>query len=271
MRAMHSNTPRAICQTLLSALIAASAGAALADSTTTGEKDYALPKCSKPVASVMVGQLTCKSAACQTGQQDSRTSGLMALAALASGNSTVSFAGIGEGMSAMLTTVLKETGCFEIQERESLDELNKELALVGKKVEVQQADFMITGSITSINMSTEKKQFAGGWIPILGAISTTTKLADLGLDIKVIDVNKAKLLEAKTFTGNNETSSTSFGAAAFGPGMGLVGGMSSIKGTPMEDVVRDVLVRVASFSSRTLVSAKGITDVEMTNPVVAKK
>lgn len=256
---------------LISLVLTLSANFALADQTTTSEKEYALPKCNKPVASVVVGQLTCKSAACQPVQQDSRAGGLMALAALASGNSSVSFPGVGEGMSAMLTTVLKETGCFEIQERESLDELNRELALVGKKVEVQQADFMITGSITSINMRTEKKQFAGGWIPILGAISTTTKLADLGLDIKVIDVNKAKLIEAKTFTGNNETSSTSFGVAAFGPGMGVIGGMSSVKGTPMEDVIRDVLVRVASFSSLKLVAAKGITDVELTNPVVAQK
>ena len=256
---------------LVSLLLAVSAGFAHADKTTISEKEYALPKCSKPVASVMIGQLTCKSAACQPVQQDARAGGLMALAALASGNSSVSFPGVGEGMSAMLTTVLKETGCFDIQERESLDDLNKELALVGKKVEVQQADFLITGAITSINMSTHKKQFAGGWIPILGSISTTTKLADLGLDIKLIDVNKAKLLEAKTFTGNNETSSTSFGGAAFGPGFGVLGGMSSVKGTPMEDVIREILVRVASFSSRTLVAAKGVTDVEMTNPVIAQK
>lgn len=39
-----------------------------------------------------------------------------------------------------------------------------------------------------------------------------------------------------------------------------LGGMSSIKGTPIvEDVVRDVLVRVASFTSKTVVSAKGMS------------
>jgi len=51
---------------LLTLAMAMVSGAAFADSTTTSEKDYALPKCNKPVASVMVGQLTCKSAACQT-------------------------------------------------------------------------------------------------------------------------------------------------------------------------------------------------------------
>ncbi len=244
---------------------------AFADSTTTSEKDYALPKCSKPVASVMVGQLTCKSVGCQEAMPDRGAGGLAALAALASGQSQVTFPGVGTGMSAMLTTVLKETGCFEIQEREALDEINKELALVGKKAEVRQADFMISGAITSINLNTQRKQFAGGFIPILGSISTTTKTADLSLDIKVIDVNKANVLQAKTFTGNNETSSYSFGGAAFGPGFGGLGGMSNVKGTPMEDVVRDALVRVASFASKTLVEATGATDVQMTNPVVAEK
>lgn len=238
--------------------------------TTTSEKDYALPKCSKPVASVMVGQLSCKSANCQAAPPEQRAGGLLALAALASGQSSVNFAGIGDGMSAMLTTVLKETGCFEIQEREALDELAKELALVGKKVEVQQADFMISGAITSINLNSERKQLAGGFLPIIGAFSSTTKTADLGMDIKVIDVNKAKVLQAKTFTGNNETSSFSFGGGAFGGGLGAIGGFQSIKGTPMEEVVRDVLVRVSSFASRALVEARGASDVEMTQPVVAK-
>lgn len=55
---------------------------------------------------------------------------------------------------------------------------------------------------------------------------------------------------------NNQTSSTSFGGAAFG-GVGLVGGgMSSIKGTPMEPIIRDVLARVASFTATKLVAGK---------------
>lgn len=253
---------------MLAGLCSAIAPLAVAQ-TTTAEKEYELPRCNKPVASVMIGQLTCKSAGCQAGQQDPRAGGLMALAALASGQATVTFPGIGEGMSAMLTTILKETGCFVVQEREAIEALSKELALVGKKLEVKQADFMISGAITSINMSTERKQFAGGFIPIIGAIATTKKTADLGLDIKVIDVNRAEVLQAKTFVANNETSSYSFGGAGFGGGFGALGGMSTVAGTPMESVVRDVLVRVASFSSKALVETTGATDVQMTSPVVA--
>lgn len=260
-----------IVKKLISAVAMTTVAFAAHAQTTTSEKEYELPKCSKPVASVMVGQVSCKSAACQNqaANQDPRTSGLAALVQLASGNPTATFPGIGDGMTAMLTTVLRETGCFVLQEREAIEELNRELALVGKKVEVEQADFMISGAITSLSMNTEKKQFAGGMIPILGAISSTTKTADLGMDIKIIDVNRAKILDAKTFTANNETSSFSFGGAAFGGGMGAIGGMSSLKGTPLEGIVRDVLVRVASFASRSLVTTTGVTDVTFTNPIIS--
>ena len=133
----------------------------------------------------------------------------------------------------------------------------KKLALVGKKVDVQQADFMISGSITSLNMMTEKKQLGGGFIPVIGMFSSTTKTADLGLDIKVIDVNRAKIIDSRTFTANNETTSTSFGVAGFG-GIGLLaGGMSSYKDTPLEPIIRDVLAQVASFTATRLVNLKG--------------
>lgn len=240
--------------------------------TTVSEKEYNLPHCSKPVASVMVGNITCKSGACQPGAGgDGRASGLMAMAQLASGQSESTFPALGDGLSAMLVTALKETGCFDIQEREAMDELAKELALVGKKVEVQQADFMISGAITSVSMSTQRKAIGGGYIPVIGAFSSTKKTADLGMDIKIIDVNKAKVVDSKTFQGNNETSSYSLGGAGFGGGFGLVGGLSNIRGTPMEDVVRDVLARVASFSSMKLIDTTGTKDVEIISPISAKK
>lgn len=225
------------------------------DGTKISEQTYQLPQCATPVASVVVGKLVCKATSCMPVAPD--PTGLSALARLAGVSDKASFPNFGEGMSAMLTTALKSTNCFDIQEREAMDELAKELALVGKKVEVQQADFMISGSITSLNMSTEKKQIGGGFIPVIGMFSTTTKTADLGLDIKVIDVNRAKVLDSRTFTANNETTNTSFGAIGFG-GIGvLAGGMSSYKDTPLEPIIREVLAQVATFAATKLVNLKG--------------
>lgn len=241
--------------TIITVALAAQSASALADSTTVSEKDYQLPKCDKPIASVVVGKISCKAATCQA-QDAGGNSQLAALARLAAQQNQANFAGIGDGMAAMLTTALKETGCFSIQERDEMDDVAKELALVGKKVEVEQADFMISGSITSINMSTERKSLGGGVIPVLSAFHRTTKTADLGVDMKIIDINHAKILESRTFEANNQTTNTSFGAAAWG-GLGLVGGsMSSIKGTPMEPIMRDVLARVAVFASTKLVASR---------------
>lgn len=242
--------------TACAAVLATFAVGAVADATIVTEKDYQLPKCDKPVASVVVGRIVCKSSNCQATQETAATNPVAALIQLQAGQSQMRFPGIGDGMSAMLTTVLKETGCFDIQEREAIDDVARELALVGKKVEVQQADFMISGAITSINMSTEKTQLGGGLIPVLGAFSRTTQTADIGMDMKIIDVNHAKIVQSRTFVANNETSSTSFGGGAF-VGFGLVGGaFSNIKGTPMEPIVRDVLARVASFASTKLVASR---------------
>lgn len=134
--------------------------------------------------------------------------------------------------------------------------IHKELALVGKKMEVQQADFMISRAITSISMSTERKQLGGGFIPIVGMISTTKRTAEIGLDMKVLDVNRGRVVEARTFQANNETSSSSMGAGGVGPGFGLVGSMQSLKGTPMEAIVRDMLTQVASFTASRMVKAR---------------
>lgn len=242
----------------LSIAATALSGVAFADTTAVSERDYQLPKCAKPVASVVVGKITCKSAGCQASAQNTSNhpmSALLQLAAQQNGGMQSNFAGIGEGMGAMLTTVLKETGCFDIQEREAMDELARELALVGRKVEVQQADFMISGAITAISMSTERSSIGGGFIPIIGAFTRTTQTADVGMDMKIIDVARAKVVESKTFVANNETSSTKWGGAVFGGGV-LGGGMSSIKGTPMEPIIRDVLARVASFASTKLVDLR---------------
>lgn len=244
-------------------LIAATLSATAQDTGSKIEqRNYALPQCVQPVAKVVVGKLSCKSAGCRDDGNNLPNDGLGVLAKIAlanqEGGSQQTFPGAGEGMSAMLTTTLKATGCFDIQEREALEELSKELALVGKKVEVEQAEFMISGSITSMNMSTEKKSFGGGFIPILGHIGVTTKTADVGLDIKLIDVARAKVLDSKTFEANNETSSTSFGAAGFGGGALLGGSLSGMKNTPMEPIIRDVLAQVASYTANRLMTVKGV-------------
>ena len=239
------------------------ASPAFAD-TKVEEKVYEPPKCAAPIASVVVGKFSCKAASCQ-GQ----SSLAMFMRAAGGGGSNGAVDSLGSSMTDMLTTVLKSTGCFDIQEREAMDELAKELALVGKKVEVQQADYMITGSITSIDLSSDTASLGGGFIPLLGLINITTKKADVGLDIKLIDVNRAKVLEAKTFAANNETTSAGFGAVGWGGGGLLAGGFSSFKNTPLEPLIRDVLAQTTQFAISKIGSHKSPPVASVVVPLAA--
>lgn len=248
---------------LLTALIAASlstANAANGDGTTVSEKDYDLPTCAAPVASVMVGNISCKSAACQAQTQgNDPAAGLRALMreaqSMEDGVSSESFVGIGDGLSAMLTTSLQQTGCFDIQDREALAQLKAEMELAGLEFKPEVADFMITGAITSISSETHRKKFGGGMIPIVGSIGKTKKLAELAIDIKILDTHRGKVMAGSTFVGNNQTSSTRIAGAGFAGA--LVGGMASkYKDTPMEGVIRDVLTRVAAYSSSQIIAMK---------------
>lgn len=49
----------------------------------------------------------------------------------AQGKLPPSLEGVGNGMRDMLTTILKSTGCFDIQERQAMDEIQKELKAAG--------------------------------------------------------------------------------------------------------------------------------------------
>ena len=211
-----------------------------------------LVKCQQPVASIMVGRFDCKSTQCV---QPSRNSGLTALMILAEAAVSVPLGDLGGGMSAMVTTALKESGCFDVQDRQEMQLIEEELARVGKKLEVQQADYIISGTITDAHLSQKRSSIGGGWIPVVGSIRRDSKKAALDFDLKIIDVNKAKVSAAKTFTANSESNATSanwFGYSDFG----AFGGMAAIKDTPMEGVVREVMNAIVDYTSHYLIDEK---------------
>src|SRR5258706_3527605 len=163
-------------------------------------RTYDLPKCAAPVPSWMVGRVNCRAARCFNPYgADPRPPGVAALLSLASGTTSANFAGVGDGLGAMLTTALKETGCFDLQEREAMGEIAQELNLAGRKLETQQADYMISASGTEIDFDTRVQRFGGGVIPVIGSIRRRTQRAELGMDVKIVDVDHARGLDAKTF------------------------------------------------------------------------
>lgn len=220
---------------------------ALAKETEVNEREYAVPKCNKPVAKIMFTEFKCKSSECYGGGGQS------------AGNSswwnpghvsTPNYGAIGSGLGEMLGTALSQTGCFEVLERAALDEVRKELEINGVKLETDTADYIVTGSITSIGFeqsATGVGALVGKWVPALGGAEFKKTKAHLNLDLRIVDAKRAKIVASKTFQGNNEKTGFGLGGAAF-VGIGVLGGNhASISGTPLEEVARDVLVRSTSF------------------------
>jgi len=216
--------------------------------TVVSERDYALPKCDKPTVSLTVGNLTCKSAACQPQNTGGRSSNGLILMLQAQGKLPPSLEGVGDGMRDMLTTILKSTGCFDIQERQAMDEIQKELEAAGQKAVIKPADYIISGSISSIGMETSNKRYA--------VVNKTKQHAYVNLDMRVIDVKQTKVLDSRTFEADSERSSHNVFVST--PIGGFGGSQSGLRGTALEDVTRDALVRVAVFATEKL-AASSIT------------
>ncbi|HBE40313.1 MAG TPA: hypothetical protein DDW27_03770 [Bacteroidales bacterium] len=207
--------------------------------TETTEKTAQVPKCEKPIGKIALGKVTCKAASCI----NPKTPTASFLQQIASLTGQPAYEGIGQGIGDMLISALKQTGCFEILERESLEELKQEMALAGKKIELETADFLLGGAVTSLTMETTNTNLGIGIIPVLSAVDIKKTRAIVGMDIRIIDVNSGKVTFTKSYEANNQKSGLGIGAGAGWHGVGFGGIFSQLKGTALEEVVRDVVVR----------------------------
>jgi curli biogenesis system outer membrane secretion channel CsgG len=247
---------------------AVAAVVAHAQSSDVREREIGVPKCAQPVAKVIVSEIKCKSADCSAGagQQDPKR--YRWWESMGTGNTVKqpTYTGVGTGMTDMLSTALSQTGCFEIMERAQLEEINKELALVGKKVQVEAADFMVVGSITSLGFEQSSTGLGalGGLIKgplsvVAGSVDFKKTKVHMNMDLRVVDISKAKIVGSRTFQADNERSGFGLSGAGWGGGVGLGGSHASITGSPLEEVARDLLVRSTSFVADAL-AARNVTE-----------
>jgi len=224
------------------------------------EREISVPTCTTPAAKIMFTEFKCKSADCSSGagQQDPRRYRWWDHVSGSGGNvAQPTYTGVGTGLTDMLATALTQTGCFDVQERAALEELNKELALVGRKIEAEAADYMVTGSITSLGFEQSSTGLGGlGFLPgpvrlLAGSVDFKKTKVHMNIDIRVVDIKKAKIVASKTFQANNQKSGFGMSAAGWA-GVGLGGSHASISGSPLEEVARDLLVRATSFLTETI-------------------
>ncbi|MED5621605.1 CsgG/HfaB family protein [Ideonella sp. BN130291] len=246
------------------AMLAMVVPCALAQTSEVTEREISVPKCAAPVAKVMITEIKCKSADCSSGagQQDPRRYRWWDYAAGSGGNvKQPTYTGVGTGMTDMLATALSQTGCFDVMERAALDEINKELALVGKKAEVEAADFMITGSITSLGFEQSSTGlgalgglFKGPISLVAGSVDWKKTKVHMNMDLRVVDIRKAKIMGSRTFQADNQRSGFGLSGGGWAGGVGLGGSHAAISGSPLEEVARDLLVRSTTYVTDTLAS-----------------
>jgi curli biogenesis system outer membrane secretion channel CsgG len=253
----------------------------LAETSEVVERQISVPKCLKPAAKVVFTEFKCKSADCSSnaGQQDPRRYRWWDHLSGAGGNvAQPTYTGVGTGMTDMLATALTQTGCFDVQERATMDDLNRELALVGKRIEAEAADYLVTGSITSLGFEQSSTGlnalgFLKGPLALLaGSVDFKKSKVHMNMDIRVVDVKRAKIIASKTFQANNQKSGFGVSALAWA-GVGLGGSHASISGSPLEEVARDLLVRATSFLTETI-AQKNISErvtLQAVDPDVKKE
>jgi len=232
------------------------AGPCLAETTVT-QKDLgsAVPHCNAPVASIIIGKFPCKASSCtappQTAPGMAGVAMMMAMAGRGQAQ-TLDLSRLGEGMSSALTSGLKATGCFDVQEREAMEDLQKEAELSGVKLQAKPSDFMISGAITAVDVSSKSSSFGGGMIPLVGAVSNTTHSAKLSLDVRIIDVKKASILESRTFEANSAKSNWGVAGAGFSGRGALFGAMSSTQSPELDGVANQSVLYAVNYITETV-------------------
>ncbi|MHB8879949.1 MAG: CsgG/HfaB family protein [Thermodesulfovibrionales bacterium] len=212
-----------------------------AEDTVVTEKTYVIQKCSSPAGTVIVGKVLCKAATCNKDQtpQNAFIQGLLSL----SGQPSVE--GIGDGMADMLLTALKKTGCVDILEREGMELLRKEMTPAGPSINITPADYLIMGSVNSIKVEKSNTNLGGGILPVLSSVDIKKTKVSIALDIRLIQISTGRIIFTNTYEGINEKTGVGIGTGVGFSGVGFGGMYSSLKGTPIEEVARDVIIHAA--------------------------
>ncbi|MBD3810353.1 MAG: curli assembly protein CsgG [Sulfuricurvum sp.] len=200
-------------------------------------------KCSAPVLSIAISNIECKAQSCQdTGVP---SGGIAALAALASGQGNVK--GIGSGVKSMLTNAMKESKCFKIVDLEQFEKVKQMMVATGQEVKPPKIDLIITGVVSSVDISKEGGALAGGVIPIVGMFSKNTSKASIGVEFTAMNPTTLEMSESKSFQANSEKSSWGF----LGMGGPAGGGWSVTKNVALDNVIRDVVFSATNYFTDT--------------------
>jgi len=244
---------RALGLGLITSAIGVGSAISYANETKIAERQIPVVKCSEPTYSIMIMEFDCKAITCQKANPDNPR--LVFIYEVLAGSGGVQ--GFGKGLTTMLTSALKATNCFKIVDLEQYEKVRKLLELTGQKVQPPKIDYVITGSITALELERRGGILGGGGpIPILGALNLTKDHAKLGVDVNVIKPETLEVASSSSFDATSEKSSWGLLGAGAGRGFAAGGGWSISKNLSLDIVARDVVVQVANSVAEKLAGNK---------------
>lgn len=168
-------------------------------------------RCDKSVAKVSIAPLKCKASKCKTLPET--TGNLAFFVKLAGEDLGPDFSNLGDTMGSMLASSLEQSNCFNVLDREALDELKQEMVLAGNEnYTPETADYLITGAITSL-VHDVKETGIGNSGMTLGLYSNKQTTAKIGIDVRLIDVNSSSIVYSKTYQSDTSANQYGFGLA----------------------------------------------------------
>lgn len=187
-----------------------------------------------PRAKVVIASFPCKAEKCGPGVDPSQV-GAAVLGRLFGVEVSTSRGDLGSGVADMLTTALINSNHFIVYERSILDQLQKEASLSNQGQQLQGAEILITGTITSFEPDAGGSRGGGGGLVggLLGMLGGGQKKAYVAVDFRAVDVRTGAVVAA--FRVEGEATDSDFGGllGSLVPGAALGGALSQYQKTPM--------------------------------------
>ncbi len=206
------------------------------------ERELHVPRCAQPIATIVAKGFKCKAAQCRGDRLVFGPRYTIELSPQA----------LGDGLADMLVTALVQTGCFNVLEREALEEVKEELEMLGEKpTTLKGADLLLTGAITSLELNAGGMGGGGLLIPlpwkIGGGVKVGKSNAQIGLDMRIISVRDAKIISAKSVEGKSERWKFGVGGGGLIGSVVAGGWFEAFKNTPLEEATRDLLAHAVTL------------------------
>lgn len=189
------------------------------------------PMCQATIATVMVGKVTCTAALCNTGASQGGFTGMVLQLANRGAIEATSFSA---GVSALLATALKQTGCFAVVDASGLEQVRKEMEALGKTAPPPPpVDYLVSAAVTAAEYVYDESGFLG--------FKKVTVTSSLTLDTKLVDPQSGTVSEAGSYDAKSERSSSGVSVPLYHSNSD-----AAKRGNPFADVTRDVVVKAAS-------------------------